>query len=365
MNIWHICCTSGNMCNGMVQVIPEHVNNQAAFANVLLINLAEYTPKVNKDIPVYNIYEFNKIGFNNLADEKGKPDIIVIHGIYLPKLWGFWNKYIHNKIPYVVIPHGSLTRQTQNRHRAKKMIGNFIIVKRLVKNAALLQYLSQGEKNVSINMRNRNIYIGPNGIYAGRSVKIKHELKHNEIKLIYIGRYDLYSKGIDILLEACSLNKNMLKNNNVKIYMYGKKEGSDYEEISTYVNDNELSDIVSVNGPVFDDEKKDKYLSGTYFLLTSRTEGLPMGFLEACSYGLPVLITETTNMGMDVREFSNGFVADCSIEGISDLFRFAINNMSMYKEMSDGSLECANKYDWEAVARDAVRAYTKCLDIKE
>ena len=361
MNIWHICQTGDDRVNGMVTVIPKHVSEQARCLKVTLINLAEYRYEVDNGAHSYNIDDLMELKESGIRNLVGSPDLAIIHGVYLPEVWKFWYKYIYKKTPYIVIPHGSLTLQIQSNHRLKKIIGNAIAVRKMVKHATMIQFLSQGEKNTSITFKNDRVYVGPNGINAKEMPNLKHKRTNDTIRLIFIGRYDLFHKGLDLLLEACKLNKQFLQDNNVKIEMYGKKEDSDYEKISLYIKTHNLSDVISANGPVFGEAKEDKYIMGTYFLLTSRLEGLPMGYLEACSYGLPVLITEATNMGDDVRRYNNGCVVDTSVDGITNLFRFATDNMYRYEEMSMGSFECAKTYDWKYVAEDAVKKYTEII----
>ena len=52
---------------------------------------------------------------------------------------------IKKKIPYVIIPHGSLSIKSQRHKYIKKKIGNFLIFNRFIKRANFIQCLSQRE----------------------------------------------------------------------------------------------------------------------------------------------------------------------------------------------------------------------------
>ena len=94
MIIWHICSTLGDPCNGMVAVIPGHVKVQANYANIALINLSEYRFNFTENIASYAISRMNNAKLREIINKVGEPDLVVFHGIYLPRIWEFYLKYV-------------------------------------------------------------------------------------------------------------------------------------------------------------------------------------------------------------------------------------------------------------------------------
>ena len=82
-----------------------------------------------------------------------------------------------------------------------------------------------------------------------------------------------------------------------------------------------------------------------------------MGILEAISYGIPVLVTEGTFFGDVVKKYDNGHVVDTSVDGVSELISFAINNIYRLKIMSNNSRKCIKNYSWDVVGKKEVELY--------
>ena len=77
--------------------------------------------------------------------------------------------------------------------------------------------------------------------------------------------------------------------------------------INFYGNENDVDverlkqDLTSIShgsymGGVYGDNKVKVLLDTDIFILTSRYEGMPMGVLEAWSYGIPCILSDGTNM---------------------------------------------------------------------
>lgn len=352
--VYHICSTGGNPSNGMVTVIPEHVKAQSRYINTCLINLKNFNfPNYQGVIRCLNDETLDSFGMTKIEAKYGKPDLYVIHGLYLPQIWKFWKKYIYKKLPYIIIPHGTLTTAIQKRHRLKKILANILIVNKMVKNARAIQFLSDGEKSNSI-LHNKKTIVCPNGIDV--PADNLYSPKDN-INLVYIGRIDVYHKGLDLLLGGIKKCHCLCTNNNVKVMIFGPTNSSDYVFLSNMIREYKIEDITELHGPVFGEDKKKILLNATYFIQTSRLEGLPMGILEAISYGIPILVTEGTFFGDVVRKYDNGHVVDTSVDGVSELIMFAIHNIYRLKTMSKHSRECIKNYSWDIVGKKEVELY--------
>ena len=75
--------------------------------------------------------------------------------------------------------------------------------------------------------------------------------------------------------------------------------------ISTFPSVNDLAKapeekVLKLCGPIAGADKKKVLKDADLFLHTSRSEGHPMGVLEALAYGIPCLLTPGTNMASEV-----------------------------------------------------------------
>lgn len=218
MNLLHVCSITNNKTSGISNVVPEHFINQSKFAKVALLNCNN--TQIERLKSEKNVFYYNEINKNidNLPKPFNCPDLVVFHGIYISQYISIYNKILKKDIPYIIIPHGSLTKDAQKIKKIKKVFGNLVLFNRFIKKAKAIQYLSEIEQKMSSDFKNDSFIMG-NGIYTP-SLK-KEKFSENCIKLVYVGRYAVYHKGLDILLDGCKkAYKNMIINK-IEVNLYG------------------------------------------------------------------------------------------------------------------------------------------------
>lgn len=125
---------------------------------------------------------------------------------------------------------------------------------------------------------NPTVCVIPNSVtfFPGQPAGLNSKL------LLSIGRID-YQKGYDLLLEVFS--RFCAENNDWQLRIIG--DGPLRETIRRKIADKHLVDritMISSSNPI---EKE--YLNASIYIMTSRTEGLPMVLLEAQACGLPTI----------------------------------------------------------------------------
>lgn len=290
-------------------------------------------------------------------------DLIIFHGIYSYKYLLIYKKIIRSKVPYIIIPHCSFTKESLKRSKLKKIIFNNL-AKKFYKNASSIGFLNIEEKENSIKT-NKDYIILPNGINLPDKLiitkKKQNNIKKEKIKIIALSRIDIYHKGLDLLLEAVSKIKKNLIAENVEINIYGN---AFYEKNLKYliekIDEYELHNIVKYLGRVDGIQKENVFLENDIFVLTSRFEGFPMAVLEALSYGLPCILTEGTNMKSIIEKYNSGWICKIDVEEISKLILKAINdyrnNPNKYIE---NALKNAKNYEWKKIVDNHLLEYKK------
>lgn len=358
MTVIHIANIDGDPSAGAEVAVLNHIKHQSKKCNLMLLNCGIYKSE-SKDSN-YKIINFNKsVSFEKFEEPFNHPDIIVFHSIYYPKYLKLASQVKKLNIPYIVIPHGSLQINAQKTKRVKKILGNFFFFNNFLKNASAIQYLCQAEKDNSVN-KNQNSFISGNG-YEITSTKKEYTSQKNGLNLIYIGRYDIYYKGLDLLIDCIIDIKDYMRNNNIKLSLYGKKN-SDYDQLIKKIKEYKIYDIISLNDGVFDEEKKSKLLEADAFIQTSRSEGQPLGIIEAISLGLPCIVTKGTNFGKIIENEKIGWVADFSKESIINSIKNAYVQRKKLPEMSDRAYNYAKKnLAWDIVSQEALNYYEKVI----
>ena len=151
LNILHIAMMTGSKSNGVVNVVPKYLKYQLHYANVALLNCYKdvYQDK-NLNCPIYNLCEMKEFNLSNFTQPFNKPDLVVFHTIYYPVFLRIYKKLVDSKIPYIIVPHSSLTENAQKKSRVKKILGNIFLFNSFIKKAKAIQYLCDGEKEKSI-----------------------------------------------------------------------------------------------------------------------------------------------------------------------------------------------------------------------
>lgn len=357
MVVLHIFESFNRKYAGTDVVIPEHIKVQQKLETVGCVNIA------NIQIDgIENQFEYtDDFKISNLQEPFNKPDIIIFHQLYYPKFLKIAKEAKKLNIPYIIIPHGSMTREAQRIKRLKKIVGNLLFFNKFMKGASAIQYLSEDEKNRSF--RNYPCFVSTNGIYMPSEQKGSF----NEDKLVfsYIGRYDTHIKGLDLLVDAIKLKEELLRKNNCFFNLYGPQTEEYAQKINSLkdlITEKGVSDLVFINGPVLDSEKKETLLNTDIFIQCSRTEGMPMGILEAMSYGVPCLITKGTSLTGVLEKYDAGYSCETTAEGIANAIKKAVEQKHLLKEKSQNAINLIkSEFLWDSIAKDALEKYRKFI----
>lgn len=342
MKILHIVNYDLDRPNGIKTVLEDIIPVQKKFL---------------KKVDIYNIKHEA-----NIKNSIEQYDLIIFHGVYEKRYLNFYKKL--KKVPYIIVPHCSLTKESLKRSKIKKYIFNFL-AQNFYKNAEAIGFLNFEEKENSIKV-NKKFVILPNGINLPKKVNnIEKSLKEN-LNIIYLSRIDIYHKGLDLLIEAVKIIKNQLLKKKIIINIYGNaffKKNLDY--LITEIEKNELQKILKYHGRVDGEEKEIALQANNLFILTSRFEGFPMSVLEALSYGKPCILTEGTNMKEMIEQYRSGWVCKTEVYDISQLILKAIQEFKLNEnKYINNALKNAEDYEWNKVIKLHIEEYRKIIKAK-
>lgn len=359
MNILHIGKISDDRANGVSVVVPKHLEYQSKYTNITLLNLYDFVPK-NADKNYRVVHSKSITTLRELLNKAEGPDLVVFHEIYRPFFIKAYKEVLRKKIPYVIIPHGSLTKGAQLVSMRKKQIGNFLFFDNFVKHSSKVQYMSETERQQS-KVSKHPYFVQGSGInIVGHK---KQQFSKEGLKLIYVGRLDVQVKGLDILLAAASENKPQFIQSGVTITIAGPDTKDGHHWLLNTIDKHNLDDIVKVEGPVYGKAKIKKLLEHDLFVQLSRTEAQCLGLMEAMDIGLPCIVSPGSTFFEIAKKHKVAIPCIGDSRDAGKAILSAVQSKQKFAEMSSKASAYINdNYDWDKVGQLMVEQYQEILN---
>ena len=151
------------------------------------------------------------------------------------------------------------------------------------------------------------------------------EYSNETIKLIFIGRLSP-EKGLLRFLEC--LKAFHLKE---RFHLTVLGDGVEKSSVEKYIQDNNLSSIVSLHGFVSD--PSDYLIAPDVLIMPSLREGLPMTLIEALASGIPVIANDVGALSSLVVQGHNGYFArDTSSESWTEVLNMTLETYRHWKK---------------------------------
>ena len=152
----------------------------------------------------------------------------------------------------------------------------------------------------------------------------------NTENFIFFAAYLIKDKGYDTLLEAYS--KIAAKHPDWKLVIAGTGELEDAKKIC---NENGIADKVTIHSWLNRDRMNKMYEKAGIFCIASVKEGFPMSFLEAASYGVPIVSTPVGGLVDVLKDEKNCMVFDFNnIVQLAEKLDALMENCELRKEIS-------------------------------
>ncbi len=148
--------------------------------------------------------------------------------------------------------------------------------------------------------------------------------------ILFLGRVSK-KKRLDLVIQALAI----LNDPDVFLIVVGHDDDGTMDILKRSVRELMFDNRVLWVGPIHSPESAAVYRDSDVFFLVSDNESAPMALLEACSLGVPVIISDYTGMSELIRNKA-GVVVETTPEAVALGLKNLFNNPSLRQKFADG-----------------------------
>lgn len=178
--------------------------------------------------------------------------------------------------------------------------------------------------------------------------------------ILFLGRIDIYMKGLDTLLESFSL----IRNRNISLKIAGSGKKGDMRKVTKLICDLKLEKRVEFFGRVSEKMKQELLRTCLFLVMPSRFEGWGITAIEANAAGKPVI--GTTIRGLSEAVVSNKtalLVEPENIERLTSTIDYLIENDDIRVDLGKEGRIWAQGFSWKSVSNKQFAFYKSVLKI--
>lgn len=285
-------------------------------------------------------------------------DILHFNAVYPRRFLLVWAAAILTGTPYVISPRGNLSQVGRTRGRWKKLVAGWLAYRHFVRGAASIHFLSNEELANSTGASRFFI--------VGNSVSVPTPAPPapttSPVTFLFLGRFAVFTKGLDLLLDAVASIAEQLRNAQTRVMLVGSDYRGGRRWLESRTSELGIGDLVQLLNPVPPERVGEALLKASVFLHPSRHEGQPLAVLEAFAHGRPCLITPGTNLVGPVMDHGLGWIAEPTSEALAQSMLDIVHDPARILDISERAYAYATEHlRPEQEARKLVRAYQHVL----
>ena len=353
--VLHVGYVTGDVASGVSSVVPQYLMHQSVSDEITcaLLNICTAEPFDRRE-ETFPMFCGNRL--DELPQPFSNPDIVIFHEVYRFQYYPISKQVERKGIPYIVLPHGSLTEEAQHIKGFAKKALNALFFDRFVRRASCVHFLSEREASSSRGRYDKCFVLG-NGVEEAREIECE---KKNQI--LFLGRLDVWVKGLDVLIDAVKEAERELRSRGYRVVVAGPSENGSLDDLKKRASSYGIDDIVSFPGLVCGEEKRLLLSESKVYIQLSRTEALPTSDLEAMMYGLPVIVTEGTSMKDVVEKHHLGYGVESNSENVAKIISNVISNGERAAAMGlRARAYVQEKYSWPSVVDEQIACYRSII----
>jgi glycosyltransferase involved in cell wall biosynthesis len=274
-------------------------------------------------------------------------------------------RHVLPRTPAVLTAHGAFYPQVLKRKlRAYVELLKPFFYNRL----SAFHAVSPAEAGIMGQIFRQQVYVVPNGLSAELSAGAATNAHRSDrppgaIKLICIGRLDIQTKGLDILIAAFE-RAAVRSPQRLELVLVGPRSGPDYAAIVSLIERLGITDRVLITG-ITDRQGVGQYLRGAdVFVQTSRWDACSLASVEAIAYGLPCILSSQSGVSTypNIASLPHIRVIEPRVEEVTAAILAVVSSL---EEQRESAIRCGPAsrefFSWRRVADTHARTYARLI----
>jgi glycosyltransferase involved in cell wall biosynthesis len=257
-------------------------------------------------------------------------DFVTLHSLYsFPVLAGYLLARFHRK-PYGIWPHGVLAPFQRQIGVHKKWVYNTLFANRILKNASVIFYSAEGEREEAapLGFRTPSVIV-PDGFNAeefnvlparGR-FRMRFLNGHTGPMVLFLARLNA-KKGLDLLIKA--MQRVIATRPDTRLAIVGPPDPASFnKQVLQWIRESGIESQTVLPGVAGPQMRLEAFADADVYVLPSYAENFGFSVFEAMACGVPVVVSETLNYASQLARSGAGIalprVAEKFSAGIVDL----------------------------------------------
>lgn len=217
---------------------------------------------------------------------------------------------------------------------------------------AVSLYLLNRVHNAGHNFRQSSVL--PNGIDS--ELFCRETTQKSGSHLLFLGRLDIKTKGIDTLLSA-------YHHSNIDVPLVIAGDGEDRDTLARMIKDQQMETRVRLVGWVDGVQKRQLIEQSIAVCMPSRSEGFGITALEAMSLGKPVVGSTVEGLQEIVENNVSGLLVDAeNVDAYSSALFRIVSEPDLLSRLEEGAIKRASAFTLEASASARLHFFESVLE---
>ncbi len=300
------------------------------------------------------------------AENRDQLDLLVVHGLFNPAAALVAWSARRAGVPYVVCPRGLHHPALLGRRSMRKALYGRLFERPMLNGAVAIQVFDEYQTAC---LREYGIRTPTFVVHSGLDDEELARLTPRPrppgdgLHLLYLGRIDAHTKGLDLLLRALAAGRAAGKTpEGLEVSLVGPDQRGETPKLLRMAKDLRLGGLVRFRGPVEPALRWETIKSADLLLCPSRHDAFPRVVLEAMAVGTPVIVSTNTGITSAVKAAGCGYVVAPDAASLWAGLEAALRERRRWPVLGEaGRCYAYAHFTWDRAAEEAARSYEEIV----